>query len=75
MRQCSSTMIKLEKALRAAVHKGVKFIINNDRAGSYGGYDGKLYYNANKGIYPVTTGTYDISVDLINGTYTIQSIN
>ena len=54
---------------------GVKFIINNDWAGSYGGYDGKLYYNANKGIYPVTTGTYDISVDLINGTYTIQSIN
>ena len=39
---------------------GVKFIINNDWAGSYGGYDGKLYYNANKGIYPVTTGTYDI---------------
>jgi len=54
---------------------GVKFVINNDWTGSYGGYDGKLYYNANKGIYPVTTGTYDISVDLINGTYTIQSIN
>lgn len=51
---------------------GLKFVIN-DWTGSYGGYDGTLYYGANDGIKPVEAGTYNVTVDLINGTYTINN--
>ena len=51
---------------------GLKFVIN-DWTGSYGGYDGTLYYDANDGIKPVEAGTYNVTVDLINGTYTISN--
>lgn len=51
---------------------GIKFVINN-WTGSYGGYDGKLYYNANDGIKPLAAGTYNVTVDFINETYTLTN--
>lgn len=50
---------------------GIKFVLN-DWAGSFGGYNGQLYYNAQEGIKPVVAGTYNVTVDLINGTYTLN---
>lgn len=51
---------------------GIKFVINN-WDGSFGGYDGELYYNAQNGIKPVAAGTYEITADLIGGTYTLNN--
>lgn len=58
--------------LKTATQWGIKFVINN-WTGSYGGYDGKLYYNANEGIKPLEAGTYSVTVDFINNTYTITN--
>ena len=40
--------------------------------GAYGGSNGKLYYNSNDGI-PLTAGTYTITVNLIDGTYSASN--
>lgn len=47
---------------------GVKFYIKDDWTGVYGGSEGKLYYNSNDGIM-LQAGTYTVTVNLINGTY------
>lgn len=58
--------------LSQASQWGIKFVIN-DWAGSYGGYDGTLYYSAQDGIKPMEAGTYHVTVDFINNTYTITN--
>jgi hypothetical protein len=51
---------------------GIKFYIKDDWTGAYGGSNGKLYYNSNDGI-PLTAGTYTITVNLIDGTYSASN--
>ena len=53
---------------------GFKFLINWDWNHVYGGYDGITYYNGSDIKYDdsLIGGTYTITLDLINGTYTIQ---
>ena len=48
------------------------FYIKDDWTGAYGGSNGKLYYNSNDGI-PLTAGTYTITVNLIDGTYSASN--
>jgi hypothetical protein len=50
---------------------GVQFVINS-WAGYFGGYEGKLYYNANEGIKSMPAGTYNVTVDFINATYSFN---
>lgn len=52
---------------------GVKFYINNDWSGVFGGSEGKLYYNSNDGIM-LQAGTYTVTVNLIDGTYTATQL-
>jgi len=46
----------------------IKFRLNNTWGGDYGGNDGQL----GSDNIPVSAGTYTITVDFANGTYTIE---
>ena len=51
------------------------YLFNGDWNYVYGGSAGKLYYKSNNGITDDATlapGTYTLTVDLINATYTIE---
>lgn len=54
---------------------GIKLYLTNAWTYEYGGYGGTLYYKGNTGITVDTTGTYTLTVNLIAGTYTIESKN
>lgn len=54
---------------------GFQIVLNTSWSVTYGGADGKLVYGGNNNIKDdatLTPGTYTMTVDFINGTYSIQ---